>query len=214
MKPELSLLQNVNVPPTLPQRLTFNLSLNFPCSDYLFKLLLIGDSGVGKSCLLLRFADDTYTESYISTIGVDFKIRTIELDGKTIKLQIWDTAGQERFRTITSRLGSPNFFYPYTNYFLQNTTEERPIELSMIQWPSVTSKKSPNVYKSCPKMILLEKLKILIPLQKLPKNVGSLGKLIVTKGFESPINRPIWSHCNGLQTVNKRNILQISELDF
>jgi len=70
--------------------------------DYLFKLLLIGDSGVGKSCLLLRFADDTYTADYISTIGVDFKIRTIELDGKTIKLQIWDTAGQERFRTITS----------------------------------------------------------------------------------------------------------------
>ena len=80
---------------------TWHFSLIF--SDYLFKLLLIGDSGVGKSCLLLRFADDTYTESYISTIGVDFKIRTIELDGKTIKLQIWDTAGQERFRTITSR---------------------------------------------------------------------------------------------------------------
>ena len=73
-----------------------------PEYDHLYKLLLIGDSGVGKSCLLLRFADDTYTESYISTIGVDFKIRTIQLDGKTIKLQIWDTAGQERFRTITS----------------------------------------------------------------------------------------------------------------
>eukprot|EP01133_Synstelium_polycarpum_P010862 gene10862-12655_t len=77
--------------------------LNTPISfHYLFKLLLIGDSGVGKSCLLLRFADDTYSESFISTIGVDFKIRTIELNGKTIKLQIWDTAGQERFRTITS----------------------------------------------------------------------------------------------------------------
>ncbi|KAA0190096.1 Small GTP-binding protein Rab1, partial [Fasciolopsis buskii] len=71
-------------------------------SDYLFKLLLIGDSGVGKSCLLLRFADDTYCDTYISTIGVDFKIRTIELNGKVVKLQIWDTAGQERFRTITS----------------------------------------------------------------------------------------------------------------
>lgn len=73
-----------------------------PEYDYLFKLLLIGDSGVGKSCLLLRFADDVYTQSYISTIGVDFKIRTIDLEGKTVKLQIWDTAGQERFRTITS----------------------------------------------------------------------------------------------------------------
>jgi len=70
--------------------------------DYLFKLVLIGDSGVGKSCLLLRFADDNFTDSYISTIGVDFRFRTITIDDKTVKLQIWDTAGQERFRTITS----------------------------------------------------------------------------------------------------------------
>ena len=52
--------------------------------------------------LLLRFADDSWTETHISTIGVDFKIKTLQIDGKTIKLQIWDTAGQERFRTITS----------------------------------------------------------------------------------------------------------------
>lgn len=70
--------------------------------DFLVKLLLIGDSGVGKSCLLLRFSDDSFTTSFITTIGIDFKIRTIELDGKRIKLQIWDTAGQERFRTITT----------------------------------------------------------------------------------------------------------------
>eukprot|EP01106_Pelomyxa_sp_JSP_P018718 TRINITY_DN889_c0_g1_i1.p1 TRINITY_DN889_c0_g1~~TRINITY_DN889_c0_g1_i1.p1 ORF type:complete len:211 (-),score=60.60 TRINITY_DN889_c0_g1_i1:126-758(-) len=70
--------------------------------DFMYKILLIGDSGVGKSCLLLRFADDYWTDTYISTIGVDFKIKTIELDGKIIKMQIWDTAGQERFRTITS----------------------------------------------------------------------------------------------------------------
>nr|CAG8524291.1 11412_t:CDS:2 [Entrophospora candida]CAG8564129.1 3438_t:CDS:2 [Entrophospora candida] len=73
--------------------------------DYLIKLLLIGDSGVGKSCLLLRFSDDSFTPSFITTIGIDFKIRTIELDGKRIKLQIWDTAGQERFRTITTAMG-------------------------------------------------------------------------------------------------------------
>lgn len=63
---------------------------------------MIGDSGVGKSCCLLRFSEDSFTPSFITTIGIDFKIRTIELDGKRVKLQIWDTAGQERFRTITT----------------------------------------------------------------------------------------------------------------
>lgn len=70
--------------------------------DYLFKILIVGDSATGKSSILLRFSDDTYDESYISTIGVDFKIRTMKQGDKIIKLQIWDTAGQERFRTITS----------------------------------------------------------------------------------------------------------------
>ena len=70
--------------------------------DFMFKLLMIGDSGVGKSSLLLRFANDEFQETYMSTVGLDFKIRTVEIDGKLIKLQMWDTAGQERFRTITS----------------------------------------------------------------------------------------------------------------
>lgn len=68
---------------------------------YLFKLLLIGDSGCGKSCLLLRYSEDSYRENFISTIGVDFKISSEEIDSKRIKLQIWDTAGQERFAAIT-----------------------------------------------------------------------------------------------------------------
>ncbi|KAB5564683.1 hypothetical protein DKX38_004737 [Salix brachista] len=93
---------NVHHPPDRFKSRSKSLTAMNPEYDYLFKLLLIGDSGVGKSCLLLRFADDSYVDSYISTIGVDFKIRTVEQDGKTIKLQIWDTAGQERFRTITS----------------------------------------------------------------------------------------------------------------
>ncbi|KAJ3444905.1 rab gtpase [Anaeramoeba flamelloides] len=70
--------------------------------DYLVKLLLIGDSGVGKSSLLLRFVEDSFTPSFITTIGIDFKIKNVEMDGKKVKIQIWDTAGQERFRTITT----------------------------------------------------------------------------------------------------------------
>uniref|UniRef100_A0A8C6TM93 small monomeric GTPase n=1 Tax=Neogobius melanostomus TaxID=47308 RepID=A0A8C6TM93_9GOBI len=73
--------------------------------DYLFKLLLIGDSGVGKTCLLFRFSEDAFNTTFISTIGIDFKIRTVELDGKKSKTLFYrslDTAGQERFRTITT----------------------------------------------------------------------------------------------------------------
>lgn len=70
--------------------------------DTIMKILLIGDSGVGKSCLLVRFVDDKFNPSFITTIGIDFKIKTVEINGKKIKLQLWDTAGQERFRTITT----------------------------------------------------------------------------------------------------------------
>ena len=70
--------------------------------DDLFKLVIIGDSGVGKSCILLRFADDTFTENYYSTIGVDFRFKCVDIGERKCKLQIWDTAGQERFKTVTS----------------------------------------------------------------------------------------------------------------
>jgi len=69
--------------------------------DYLLKILVIGDMSVGKSCLALRFADDKYYETR-PTVGIDFKIKPMLLDGKNIKLQIWDTAGQEQYRSITS----------------------------------------------------------------------------------------------------------------
>jgi small GTP-binding protein len=69
--------------------------------DLLAKVLVIGDSGVGKTCLLLRFCDNSFTTSHLATIGIDFKMKTIEVDGKRVKVQIWDTAGQDRFKTIT-----------------------------------------------------------------------------------------------------------------
>ena len=71
-------------------------------SNNVFKILILGDAGVGKSCLLLRYTDNTYKDGFISTIGVDFKLKQLEVDGKQVRLKIWDTAGQERFRTITS----------------------------------------------------------------------------------------------------------------
>ena len=69
--------------------------------DLQIKLMMIGDQAVGKTALLVRFADDDFNEVLLPTIGIDFKIKTIELHGKRVRLQIWDTAGQERFRTIT-----------------------------------------------------------------------------------------------------------------
>ena len=69
--------------------------------DYLFKILLIGDSNVGKTPFLLRFTDDTLTSNDLSKIGLDFKIKIINIENKLIKLQIWDIAGEERFRTVT-----------------------------------------------------------------------------------------------------------------
>eukprot|EP01119_Soliformovum_irregulare_P010013 TRINITY_DN2424_c0_g1_i7.p1 TRINITY_DN2424_c0_g1~~TRINITY_DN2424_c0_g1_i7.p1 ORF type:complete len:157 (-),score=6.39 TRINITY_DN2424_c0_g1_i7:363-833(-) len=69
--------------------------------DYLFKYIIIGDSGVGKSCLLLQFTDKRFQPAHDLTIGVEFGSRMISIDGKQVKLQIWDTAGQESFRSIT-----------------------------------------------------------------------------------------------------------------
>mmetsp|Transcript_46557 Transcript_46557/g.74597 ORF Transcript_46557/g.74597 Transcript_46557/m.74597 type:complete len:227 (+) Transcript_46557:154-834(+) len=70
--------------------------------DHLFKIVIVGDSGVGKSCLLLRFADDMWSNNYIATIGVDFRFKTLRVDEQSVQLQIWDTAGHERFRAINA----------------------------------------------------------------------------------------------------------------
>ena len=70
--------------------------------DFIFKVLLLGNSDVGKSSLLLRYVDAVWSDTFVPTIGVDFKVKTIDIGDKKVKLQIWDTAGQERFRNVVS----------------------------------------------------------------------------------------------------------------
>lgn len=69
--------------------------------DFLFKIILIGDSNVGKTCVVQNFKSGAFSEKQQNTIGVDFSVRTLDIDGRRVKMQVWDTAGQERFRTIT-----------------------------------------------------------------------------------------------------------------
>lgn len=76
-----------------------------PLFDYLFKVVLVGDSGTGKSCITNRFVSNSFLQAHDTTIGVDFYVKILDLNGKKVKLQIWDTAGQERFRTIV-----PNYY--------------------------------------------------------------------------------------------------------
>jgi small GTP-binding protein len=70
--------------------------------DHILKILIIGDSGTGKTSLSSRFYDRSFTDFYSSTIGIDFRVKTVKVDGETIKLQIWDTSGNDRFKFITS----------------------------------------------------------------------------------------------------------------
>ena len=70
--------------------------------QYIFKLILIGNSGVGKSSILNRYMNKTFEDSYKCTIGVDFLMKSIEINGKTVKLQLWDTAGQEKYKSMVA----------------------------------------------------------------------------------------------------------------
>ncbi|XP_030643185.1 ras-related protein Rab-15-like [Chanos chanos] len=87
--------------------------------DVLFRILLLGDSGVGKTCLLCRFTENEFQPTHISTIGVDFRMKTLEINGIKVRIQIWDTAGQERYQTIAKqyyrRAQGIVFVYDITN---------------------------------------------------------------------------------------------------
>jgi GTPase SAR1 family protein len=105
---------------------------HFPMSEKnstQLKLLLIGDSAVGKTSLLLRYMDDKFSQSFVSTIGIDFKVKQTSIDGQNVRMQIWDTAGQERFRTITT-----SYFRGAHGILLAFDLTERRTFLSVENW--------------------------------------------------------------------------------
>ncbi|XP_067931346.1 ras-related protein Rab-3A-like [Watersipora subatra] len=108
--------------------------------DYMFKLLIIGNSSVGKTSFLFRYADDTFTSAFVSTVGIDFKVKTVCHKNRRIKLQIWDTAGQERYRTITTAYyrGAMGFLimYDITSEESFNATQDWCTQISTYSWES------------------------------------------------------------------------------
>ena len=106
--------------------------------DYMFKLLIIGNSSVGKTSFLFRYADDSFTSAFVSTVGIDFKVKTVFRNDKRVKLQIWDTAGQERYRTITTAYyrGAMGFIlmYDITNEESFNAVQDWVTQIKTYSW--------------------------------------------------------------------------------
>lgn len=106
--------------------------------DYMFKLLVIGNSSVGKTSFLFRYADDSFTSAFVSTVGIDFKVKTVFRQDKRVKLQIWDTAGQERYRTITTAYyrGAMGFIlmYDVTNEESFNSVQDWCTQIKTYSW--------------------------------------------------------------------------------
>ncbi|XP_062975404.1 ras-related protein Rab-3D [Elgaria multicarinata webbii] len=106
--------------------------------DYMFKLLIIGNSSVGKTSFLFRYADDSFTSAFVSTVGIDFKVKTVYRNEKRVKLQIWDTAGQERYRTITTAYyrGAMGFLlmYDISNQESFNAVQDWATQIKTYSW--------------------------------------------------------------------------------
>lgn len=104
----------------------------------MFKILIIGNSSVGKTSFLFRYADNSFTSAFVSTVGIDFKVKTVIRNQKRIKLQIWDTAGQERYRTITTAYyrGAMGFIlmYDVTNEESFNSVQDWVTQIKTYSW--------------------------------------------------------------------------------
>ncbi|XP_016426570.1 ras-related protein Rab-12-like isoform X2 [Sinocyclocheilus rhinocerous] len=156
-------------------------------ADYKLQVIIIGSRGVGKTSLMERFTDDTFCEACKSTVGVDFKIKTVELRGKKIRLQIWDTAGQERFNSITSAYyrGAKGIVLVY-DITKQETFDDLPKWMKMIdkfasrisgmRFCEASAKDNFNVDEIFLKLVddILSKMPLEVPCKELSNSVLSL----------------------------------------
>lgn len=108
-------------------------------TDVQLKILVIGDSAVGKTSLLLRYIDDAFSPSFLSTIGIDFKKKTVSIDNQSVLLNIWDTAGQERFRTITT-----SYFRGAQAILLCFDATERQTFMNVASWVNQITENGPE----------------------------------------------------------------------
>ena len=94
--------------------------MNDEAYDHLVNILMIGDSGVGKTCILQRIIKGEFLVNHLTTIAIDFKLKIMDISGTKLKMQLWDTAGQERFNTLTQGFfkGIPQSISHYTNSFI------------------------------------------------------------------------------------------------
>ncbi|XP_041103727.1 ras-related protein Rab-12 isoform X2 [Polyodon spathula] len=156
-------------------------------ADYKLQVIIIGSRGVGKTSLMERFTDDTFCEACKSTVGVDFKIKTVELREKKIRLQIWDTAGQERFNSITSAYyrGAKGIVVVY-DITKQETFDDLPKWMKMIdkfaqriscmRFCEASAKDNYNVDEIFLKLVddILNKLPLELPRKELSNSILSL----------------------------------------
>eukprot|EP00009_Paramoeba_aestuarina_P017567 CAMPEP_0201532874 /NCGR_PEP_ID=MMETSP0161_2-20130828/51520_1 /ASSEMBLY_ACC=CAM_ASM_000251 /TAXON_ID=180227 /ORGANISM="Neoparamoeba aestuarina, Strain SoJaBio B1-5/56/2" /LENGTH=205 /DNA_ID=CAMNT_0047936531 /DNA_START=70 /DNA_END=687 /DNA_ORIENTATION=+ len=107
--------------------------------NHVIKLMMLGDTSVGKTSLVLRYTEGTYTSNYISTLGVDFKTKEIDVDGRKFQVQVWDTAGQERFRALTS-----SYFHGANGFLLVCDLTEKLTFESLNTWYENIEKYAPD----------------------------------------------------------------------
>ena len=137
--------------------------------DAFLKVVIVGQSGVGKSSIMLRFTDDKFNETYVNTIGVDFRFRTLCHQDKKVKIQIWDTAGQEKFRTMTSTYyrGADAILLVY------DITNKKSYEEIMGYW----TKEVETQGSECPFLIIVGNKADLEGARQVPKPAAELTKM-------------------------------------